>query len=55
MRAEARGKFVLSGANHIGSVPTTALGSHHDVNEANAALVAFRYVMRLEWSESLFT
>ena len=41
----------LSGADHMGSVPTTRY--HHDVNEANAALVAFRYVLRLEWRESL--
>ena len=29
------------------------LGSHHAVNEANAALVTFKYVLRLEWRESL--
>ena len=30
------------------------LVSHHDVTEANAALVAFGYLLRLEWCKSLF-
>ena len=35
------------------NIITVSGADHHDVNEANAALVTFRYVLRLEWRESL--
>ena len=35
------------------NIITVSGADHHDVNEANAALVTFRYVLRLEWPQSL--
>ena len=35
------------------NIITVSGADHHDVNEANAALVTFRYVLQLEWRESL--
>ena len=43
----------LPRASQVKNIITVSGADHHDVNEVNAALVTFRYVLRLEWRESL--